>query len=380
MTHLRRHRLAPFLLLLPALCLPGAGALARDLAGDSIVAQGTIERDLYAAGGTVDVFADVEGDVVAAGGQVAIERRVRGDVLAAGGHVAVRARVDDDVRAAGGNVTVSGPVGDEAVLAGGRVLLAPAARVGGRARLAGGTVQVAGHVGQGLKAAGNRIEISGQVDGDVELYANDIEIAPGAVIGGRLTYYSDDPARIAPDASIAGAVTHHRFDPGEDLAEGMDTAAEVARVGLYVSLMITGIVLFLLFPAGSVAAARTIGAAPLPSLGLGFAVLVATPFLVLLLFVTVFGVWLALALLALWFVLLLAGFLTGVIYVGDRGLRWLGRGADASKGWYLLAIVLALVLLWLVRLVPVLGTLALFALLLFGLGALTLFLWRRYVS
>lgn len=355
-------------------------AFAGEALGDAVVLQGEIGRDLYAAGGTVDVLADVQGDVIVAGGQVTIDRRVQGDVLAAGGNVAIRADVGDDVRAAGGNVTVSGPVADEAVLAGARVLLAQTARVGGRARLAGNTVRVAGRIDQGLKAAGTRIEISGRIAGDVELYADEIDIAPGASIGGDLTYYGREEANIARDATIAGTITRHRVEMGEDLGEGLETVGAAARIGLYLSLMVTGIALFLLFPAGSVGAARTIGAAPWISLGLGFAVLVATPFLVLLLFVSLVGVWLALALLALYFVLLLVGFLTGIIYVGDRGLRWVGRAADLSKGWYLLAIVLALVMLWLVRLIPVLGTVAAFALLVFGLGAMTLFLWRRYVA
>jgi cytoskeletal protein CcmA (bactofilin family) len=380
----------PFMTSLPALGIAlflvatslaaGDGARADDRAGGTVLVQGQVGRDLYVAGGTVDVAAEVDGDVIAAGGQVTVDRDVRGDVLAAGGNVAIRARVGDDVRAAGGNVTVSGAVADEVVLGGARVLLAQSAQVGGRARLAGNTVQVAGRIDQGLKAAGTRIEISGRIAGDVELYADEIEIAPGASIGGDLVYYGREQARIAEGARIAGTVTRHRVDVGEDFGEGLETVGAAARIGLYVSLMLTGIVLFLLFPTGSVAAARTIGAAPWAALGLGFAVLVATPFLVLLLLVSLVGVWLGLALLALYFVLLLVGFLTGILYVGDRGLRWVGRAADASKGWYLLAIVLALLVLWLVRLIPVLGTVAVFALLLFGLGATTLFLWRRYMT
>lgn len=363
--------------LLP-ITLPAAAIGGQEL-GEAVIEQGSIERDVYVAGATVDVLARVEGDVVAAGGQVTVDERVSGDVLVAGGNVALRAQVGDDVRAAGGNVTLSGAIADEAVVAAGRVLIAPAATVGGRARLGGGTIHVAGRIEQGLKAAGNRIVISGHVAGNAELYAEEIEVQPGATIGGDLIYRSGAEARIADDAKIGGSVVRQSVGPGDELREGVETAGRIARIGLYLSLIVTGIVLFLLFPWGAVGAARTINDAPWVSLGLGFAVLVATPFLVMLLFASLFGVWLALTLLALYLVLLLLGFLTGVLYIGDWGLRLAGRAAVPAKGWYVIAIVLALVVLWAVRLVPVLGTLAIFALLLFGLGALTLYLWRRYV-
>lgn len=371
---------APAVLLLAALLAAPGFAAGDDTIGQTVVVQGGIERDLYVAGGTVDVLADVAGDVIAAGGQVSIERRVRGDVLAAAGNLVIRADVGDDVRVAGGNVSLSGAVADEAVVAGGRVLIAPTAKVGGRARLAGGNVHVAGSIAEGLKAAGSRIVISGHVAGAAELYAEEIEIGPDAVIGGGLSYRSPNEARISPEAKISGTVVRHRLErgTGTGLGEGIETAGRVARLGLYVSLMVASIAMYLLFPAGAVAAARTVGAAPWISLGLGFAVLVATPFVVALLFASLIGIWVAAALLALYLVLLLAGFLTGIVYVGDRGLSWVGCGAHASRAWYLLAIVLALGALWLVRLVPVLGNVALFALLLFGLGALTLCIWRRY--
>jgi len=358
-----------------ALLSPVAGA--QD-AGGTVVTQGTITEDVYLAGGTIEMSANVDGDVLAAGGQVSITNNVSGDVIAAGGNVTIGARVGDDVRVAGGNVTISGSVGDHAVAAGGNVLLAPGASVGGRAWFGGSTVTVAGKVGKELKAAGNTVIVSGQIAGDAELYGQSIEIRPGAVIQGNLTYMSPEEARIAPDAKIAGVVTRAPLHDREERKGSL--AARAAGILFYLSLMLTGIVLYLLFPTAFAGAARVIGETPWISFGLGFAILVATPIAAVLLFATLLGAWLGLVLLAMYFVLLLAGFFTGVFYLGEVGLKLVGKPAAQSGGWRALSIIAALVAVWIIGLIPVLGGFAVFVLLLLGLGALTLDLWQHYVS
>ena len=352
-----------------------AAAPSAQESGDTVIKRGTVREDLYLAGGTVDVTATVEGDVVAVGGQVTIDQEVKGDVLAAGGGVTVRAKVSDDVRLAGGSVTINGSVGDDAIAAGGHVLISPGATVGGRAFLAGGTVEIAGKVAKQLRAAGSHVIISGEIAGDVELAGATIEVRSGAVIGGNLRYASPEEAQIASDAKIAGQVTRDPVPPDDGAAH---VFAGLARAGFYLSLLLTAIVFYLLFPASSIGAARIIEGAPWRSVGLGFAILAATPLAILILLVTVLGLWLGLVAAALYFVLLLVGVLTGLLYIGDVGLRLIGKRAEAPKMWRVLSLVAALVALWLVRYIPLVGGLAMFALLVFGTGALTLYLWRRY--
>lgn len=378
-----KNRTAHFFLVSACLSLGFAAfapAVTAQQAGETVVTQGTIKQDIYLAGGTVDMLANVDGDVTAAGGQVSIDNTVSGDVLAVGGNVAVRARVGDDVRVAGGNVTISNAVGDDALAAGGNVVLTPEATVGGRAWFAGGTVQILGKVAKGVKAAGNHVVIGGDINGDVQLFAESIDIEPTAVIHGNLTYASREEARIASGAQITGTVKREHVGPSPRARERARAFGAVARLALYVSLMVTGIVLFLLFPTASVGAARTINESPWKSLGLGFAILAATPLVVILLCISFFGIWLALLALALYLAFWLLGFLTGILHVGDWGLRLIGRATVATKGWRVLSIIAALLALWIVRFAPILGGLVAFAIFVFGLGALVLYLWRRYVS
>lgn len=353
--------------------LPVVLVLAED-AGETVVKQGTINEDLYLAGGTVEVRGQVDGDVVAAGGTVRVSESVRGDVMVAGGSVEVAAAVSDDVRAMGGEVDIGGAVGDHLVAAGGTVRLAPAARVGGRAFLAGGTVRIEGKVGGNLKAAGDAIIIRGEIGGDAELAGERIEIAPGAVIRGQLRYASRNEAKIDSGATIGGAITRTELQPGAP-PRG---AGAAARFGFLSMLTVAAIVLALGLPGFSLGAARCLREAPWRSLALGLAVFAAGPLVIVLLFATVVGTFVALPLMALFPVLLLAGFLTAMISLGDLALQRLGRGETAGRGTRALAIAAAFLALWLLCFVPGLGPLLLLALLLFGAGALSLTLWQRY--
>ena len=359
-------------------CVLAAGPLqaAGQQFGESVIQRGHVQEDVYLGGGSVRVMGQVDGDVSAAGGRVSIEDTVNGDVAAFGGSVDLRAKVKDDARLTGGDVSVSGTIGDDLLAAGGTVAIAPGTRIGGRAWLAGGTLEIAGRVGKGLRAAGGEIVIAGEILGDVDLIGEHIEIRPGAIIHGRLNYRSPNEARIDPGARLLGAVVVLPLEAPAAAKAGHAGG----RVFVLLSLLVTAGVLYWLFPNFSRATARAVREAPWQVLGLGLAVLASGPLVVILLLVSIVGLWLGLIALVLYLVLLLLGYLTGVLFVADAGLRQLRRLEPPGKGWMLGALAATLVVLALLRLLPVIGGLVAFALLLLGLGSLTRALWRRYTT
>ncbi len=364
-----------FLVLLTVL---STGALLAQHGGLTVTKSGQVTEDVYMAGATVQVLADVVGDVVVAGGSVTIVNSVSGDVLAAGGTVSVTANVDDDIRSAGGSVAVSGNVGDDAVIAAGSVTLGPGSTVGGRAWLAGGTITVAGNVGRELKAAGGEIIVAGTIGGDVEIYAESIEIQPSAVIKGNLTYSAPTEAVIHDGARIEGAVNWHELDLGHDLdGRGWGFAGTLV---FFLSLAGSAIVLFLLYPRLSTTVVQRLQGAPFKSLGLGLLVLFATPFLVLMLLVSVLGIPIGLIVLALYFVALMVGLLVGIIWIGDFGFRRLGKIPDESKWTRAWSIVAAATILLIIGFVPFIGGLVFFIVLLLGIGAVNLYSYGLYVG
>ena len=137
--------------------------------------------------------------------------------------------------------------------------------------------------------------------------------------------------------------------------------------------------MFWLFPKFTVASAGRITSNPWKSLGLGVAILIATPIAVVILVSIVLGVWIGLSVLALYFVALLLGFLISCFFVGERGAKMFKKDISTT-GKRILSVTLAIILIGFLSIIPVLGGLMLFALLLFGLGAGTLqvhFVYRR---
>jgi len=363
------------ILLFTLLLLLPTTALEAQEAGESVTRRGTVNEDIYLAGRTVSVDAVVHGDVLAAGGILAIGNEVTGDAMLAGGTITIRGKMHDDVRAAGGSVTLDADVGDDALLAGGNVVLMATSRVGGRAWLAGGNLEIGGHIGKELKAAGGHIVITGEVTGDATLAGEDIEIRPEAVIHGNLRYASPKEAIIDKAAKIDGNITHL---PSPRHERGSARAG--AHLGFLVTLTVTGIVLLWLFPRAATAVTNQIALAPWKSLGLGLAVLTATPLVIILLFASLAGVWLGFLLLASYLIALLCGFLVGALCAGEAGLKRMRRHAEITHGWRVAALVITLIVVGVLGLVPGLGGLVIFGMLLLGLGGLALQIYRTYTT
>jgi cytoskeletal protein CcmA (bactofilin family) len=359
------------------LALTPSSARAQE-AGPTVVIRGMQPDSVYAAGRTVEVTGDLARDLVAAGGTITVLGRVGEDVLAAGGSVLLTGPVGENVRAAGGTVLIADAVGEDVVATGGTVRLAHDARVGGRVWLAGATVEVGGHVRRTLVAAAATVRLAGRVDGDVTLVGRRIEIGPTARIAGNLTYTSPQDAQIDPAAQIRGAVTHRHAETATRIARVIRVVVGLVWVASLLGVMAVGVVLLGLFPRFTRLAASTIAREPWTSLGLGVAVLVVTPIAALVLVLTVIGLPIALMLTALYAVAPLLGYLTAGVFLGDLGTRWAFRRPNASTGWRILSLILALLGLALVRLVPVLGTAIGFLALVMGLGAWTRTAYRYY--
>ncbi|MFW2437852.1 MAG: hypothetical protein ACN4GR_00605 [Arenicellales bacterium] len=364
------------LYLIPVLLFSfAASVLWAQESGKTVILRGIVEEDLYAAGRIVDIQAEVWGDAVVAGQDVSIEQFVQGDVIAAGETVDIRATVADDVRVAGRRVTITGTVGDHIVAAGETLRIHSSSTIGGRAWFAGQRIDVMGNIGGELKAIGEHISVAGEVGGDAVLVAEHIEILPGAHIRGQLIYHSPNKPQVHDNARIDGDMIER---PMPSVLEQRAEDQAGATIVFSISLMVAGLVYLLVFPHFSVAAAHTIGSDPWKSLALGLALLVTVPFVIFLLLITVVGHLLALVLLAAYLVFLLAGFLSAVFYVADSGLKMIGKSDEISRGLRSAGIIVTIIVLGILQLIPLLGGLIIFLLLLFGLGALNLCIWRIY--
>jgi len=95
------------------------------------------------------------------------------------------------------------------------------------------------------------------------------------------------------------------------------------------------------------------------------------PVISVLLISIILGVWLGLSILALYFVALILGLLVSCFFFGDWGARLLNKDVTTTAH-RLISVTIAIFVLGLLKLIPVIGFLLVFVLLLLGLGAVIL--------
>jgi hypothetical protein len=227
-----------------------------------------------------------------------------------------------------------------------------------------GDVRVDGRVRDWVFAFNGDVTIDGRVSGDVTALNGRVVVTESGSVGGDVV--SSDRPVIANRDSVAGDVdrARRRFALGR-----LGTIGRIVMwIAATVSSFLLGGLLLLVMPRGLEAAARIGRTAVGPAIGLGFAVAIGLPVAGLLLSVTIIGLPLGLA------TLFALALLFGLAYV--TGAYFLGRLILREPRNRLLAFLVGWGILRVVAIVPVLGGLALAAASIYGIGCLTVGVFR----
>ncbi len=337
-----------------ALCLAAAGTASAD-----DTARARLGGNAFEAGGSVTLGEAVPGNAFLSGGDVEVTGSVGRNLFAAGGEVTLAAQVDGSARMAGGTLRV-----------------APEARVVGNATLAGGSITVDGPIDGDLRAFGERLTVNGQVNGDVQFAGDELRLGPGARIGGSVVYTGDSRLTIDPAARVAGAIK--RITDERDWRRLTHGATIVGGITVSLGMVLLGALLVLALPRFSREAAASIRRLPWQSLGLGCAMLIGVPLLLVMLVVTLIGIPLAVMLAFAYGALLVLGWLVAALFIGDTVLERIDSKKLDSPWWRALFLLLAIVAIAFFRQVPVAGPLVWGVLFLAGIGAFTLRAWEGF--
>jgi cytoskeletal protein CcmA (bactofilin family) len=276
-----------------------------------------IAGDYFGAGSNLAPGAAVEGDAFIAGGQVALQTPVQGDAVLSGGTVAVSAPVGDDLYASGVSVLLESAVNGNARLAGGVVEVARSASVAGKATVAGRTVHVSGRIGRQLAVFGDKVTIDGQVAGNVTVASRSLEVGPNARISGKLTYRGPSEAVVDAGAVIGGGTNHLDFDLDGGFRPWSRAAGWTLAIAVTLGLFFLGMAGILFGPVTTSKLGQLVRSRQLACLGIGLAVILGVPPAALVLMMTVAGIPLGFVLGMLWPVMLIFGYLAGVMSVTD---------------------------------------------------------------
>ena len=358
--------LAIFLALFPCL------VLADNVSKTKVPAERDFGADHFVAGCPISVTRAVAGDLMAAGCSVEVLAEVAGDLIIMGGNLRIAAPLKQGLYGAGGRISIDAAVQRNVRIAGGKVNLGPNAKVAGNVTIGGGKVEIDGAIAGYLQVGAGTVRINGVVAGDVEVGAGTLELGPNARIEGKLRYASENEVIRDPAAQVRGGM--ERIDRRARSPASQNHWRERARHGFgwawSIGLLALAAILVAALPGFYKGVAQTARTRWAFSLLIGFIGLVCLPVSVLIAAITVIGIPLALVMIALYLALLLVGYVSAGIVLGDVALqRWRADRA-AQQGWRVTAAVLGMLALSLLGRVPFAGGLVTLAAMLTGIGAL----------
>lgn len=354
-----------------ALMTPAPASATEFRKGDrvTVAKDEVIHSDLYAAGGQVRVDGTVEGDLVVGAGQVEITGHVLGDVISSSGEMRMIGQVDGNIRGYAGNMTVKGKVGHNVTLCGGDINIDRDAQIGGSATTLSGRVSMDGHVGRDIVALGGQVNIGGNVGGGMIVRSGELNIDSSAQIRGPVNFHGDKPPDVSPQAKLASPVHYEKMRHGTDYSSVHYYIWQIIWAAAYI---LFGMVLFSLLPSFSqeaVNSAERFGA----SAGLGILAGFGLPIAACIACVTVVGLFIGLATLALWYGALYFGLVVISALVG----QWLmGRTTEL---WPLIGrMCVGVVIVRLCAMIPDIGWVFKYGAAFWGIGAISLAAYRRF--
>lgn len=362
-----------FLLVTPLFLIPvNAFAQSNFQKGESLIlGKGeVVNSNYFAAGELVNLEGTVNGDAYLAGGKVVVDGTVNGDVLAAGGTISIRGNVAGNVRVAAGQVSVAGTVGKNITAAGGQITVSEGAKISGSLTAAGGNIEVNAPLGNGVQAAAGVLSVTNSVAGDLTFAGERLSLTDDANIGGDVVYFSEKEAQISQGAVISGKVARNippvAMKDARKAVKG--TASSVVSFWTFfsfISALIFGVILLKLAPNYFLRVSSQILTRFWANLGIGFLSVILTPIVLGVVFITIFGIPLFFILLFLYALTLYVAKLFASLFLGGLFVKKF----LVKKGLFV-TFLIGLVLFYLIGIIPFVGWLGQFILVLAATGAL----------
>jgi cytoskeletal protein CcmA (bactofilin family) len=328
----------------------------------------SIKGNVFLSGEHIEVEGTVDGDVYAAGKDIEINGHITGDLISAGRTVWIRGQVDGNVRSVGNTVNVIGKVAKNMTYFGDTIRIDEKGVVDGSVMMFGSDVTIEGRLGRDVVFMGDRVTVNGTVGGSIDEKGAGLEIGSRAQIDGPVRFEGENEPAVPSGAKLASPIqftkhVHKREDFGRTSAFWVGVLA--------VAFAVYGMMLFLLAPRfakESTHAAENIGG----SLGLGLLVFFGVLIGSFLAMVTLVGLFAGFSTLFVWLIAVYAA----QPVVGALLGQWiLGR---TDETWPLIGrMILGIFIIRLATLLPH-GWVIKLAVVFWGLGAISLALYRRF--
>jgi len=354
--------------LLLAVATPSSATEFRKSDTVTIKKDEVIKGDLFVTGNHVRIEGEVDGDVYAFAEQLEVSGRINGDLIGFIQSERISGVVDGNVRSLANNVTITGTVERNVTVWNQSFDLDPNGKIN-RSLIAGGqTVSLDGKVARDLLGFFENGTISGFVGGSVRAHGKSLAIVSGAEIDGKTIFEGPKEPTVSADAKLASPV---QFTKREHRQHERGAGYYIWRVIWTGTFILFGLVLAGLMPkfaTETVESAGQVGA----SFGLGVLVFFGVLIAAIIACITIVGLLVGLSSLMLWLVMLMAA---EVVVGGIVGQWIMGRN---DEFWpFFLRVVVGVAAVRVITSLPFIGGWAAFAVTVWGMGAISLALYRR---
>jgi cytoskeletal protein CcmA (bactofilin family) len=356
-----------------AVAMPPAASASETRKGNFIEIKEDehIKGDVFLFGERVRVNGTVEGDVFVFSTDATVSGHVTGDVIAFAQSLHVSGEVDGNIRSFNNNLTITGTVSRNVLVFDETLTVDSSAKIGGSLTSFSKGLNLDGKLGRDVLAMGEHIGIAGSVGGGVQARGHSLAISSTAQVHGPVTFTGAEPPEVSPQAKLASPVDFHLDEHKPKYKEGKSYVWQMIWAAAFI---LFGLVLFQLIPAFSREAVRNAeryGA----SAGLGVLVLFGVPIAALIACITVVGLFVGLSTFSLWY----ANLYFAQVIVGTLVGQWLlGR---TSETWPLIGrMALGVLVVRLCTIIPYAGPWIKFGVIVWGIGAISLAIYRRFES
>jgi cytoskeletal protein CcmA (bactofilin family) len=355
-----------------SLAIPPVASAAETKHGDpnyTLAAGEEIKTDLFVFAGRTQINGNIDGDLIVFSRSVTVNGHITGDILGFSQDIAINGRVDGNVRCSAQTLRLNGSVEKNVMAWAGELDLAEKSNVGGTLTAGTGNAELNGHVTGDVLAAGGNFDVNGSLDHNAVFRAGTLSIGPSAGIKGHTKFEGDSEATISAGAKLASPIefTLKKHEHGPNYSSPRFYWHQILLWG---ASFVFGLVLLLLAPGFFFDVERACGKSA-QAIGFGLLFLFATPIAAIIVCITIVGLGVGISTLFLYFI---AIYSTQVFVGSWLGEKLLGSGAGVGAGLGRLAV--GLVILRAVGILPYVGHWISFVVVVWGLGAIVLALYR----
>jgi len=351
------------------------------LSGERVEVEGTVDGDVFAAGKDIEINGHITGDLISAGRTLWVRGQVDGNIRSTGNSLNIIGKVNKNISFFGDVVRIDtkGEVGGSAMMFGSDLNIDGLDREGDRLAIGGECLladarhlhqclNIEGQLGRDVLFMGDRLTVMGKIGGSIDEKGAALEILSSAQVGGPVRFEGENEPTVSSGARLESPVqfkkrVHKKGEIGQTSAFWTAVFA--------VAFMLYGMVLFLVMPGfarESVRSGENVGA----SLGLGLLVFFGVLMGALIAMVTLVGLFVGFSVLFVWAIAVYAaqpviGALLGQWILGRTSETWPAIGR----------MILGIVIIRAATLLPH-GWIIKLAVIFWGLGAISLALYRRF--